>query len=548
MRMTLAHVKSVTLSLILASAAMSHLPEDVRAQSKTDGTIRGTVSSASGEPLYGILVTARGKGKNVKTSVFTQEDGRYEFPPLPLGPYQVSTGTAWQADATLTEAGVTQNFTVTLGPKFINQTSGASWFALMPGTEDEKKRAMAACGACHSTLRLFQYPRYSAAEWAEVGERMVTLDRHGHMRPPATRNEGYSVELRPQDFSSLTHYLANSITKDLIENHVVDALLRPKGEAARAVFTEWDLSASVGRSGVWSTWAAPNGLIWFGYEGKDGYSGVGHLDPATGQAKTWPSTIRKGSFHDIFGDADGNLWITASGANKIVRFNTKALKFTSWDTPKTSTEWPHSCDFDPEHFLWCTIEFGAGAIVKLDPRSGTVTEYPTKTKNGDAYGLVVDHDGDVWFTLKQASKIVKVDRHTGAMTEYALPTKFAGPRRVQVDSRGNLWLTEFYANQIAKLDPRTMAFEEYKVGPIGGPYFVKIDRDDKIWFNMTSGGTVGKFDPETKQFSFIPFPQAGTHVRDPSFDYSSNPFGIVYAVVSLEPSEPMTIGRMYVRK
>ena len=78
--------------LACALSGMTYfLPVRMAAQVKpTSGAeIRGTVRSTEGNPLYGILVKARGEGKNYATSVVTDGSGQYEFPPLPVGEYQL---------------------------------------------------------------------------------------------------------------------------------------------------------------------------------------------------------------------------------------------------------------------------------------------------------------------------------------------------------------------------------------------------------------------------------------------------------------------------
>ena len=57
---------------------------------ETAGPLWGTVTSTSGERLEGVTVSARAPGRNVTTSVFTDSDGEYHFPPLETGrPYKV---------------------------------------------------------------------------------------------------------------------------------------------------------------------------------------------------------------------------------------------------------------------------------------------------------------------------------------------------------------------------------------------------------------------------------------------------------------------------
>src|SRR5215475_12579144 len=48
-----------------------------------DHLLSGTVASAAGEKLGGVTVSAKAHGSTITTSVYTDEQGGYYFPPLP---------------------------------------------------------------------------------------------------------------------------------------------------------------------------------------------------------------------------------------------------------------------------------------------------------------------------------------------------------------------------------------------------------------------------------------------------------------------------------
>ena len=50
-----------------------------------DQLLSGTIASASGERLAGVTVSAKAVGTTITTSVYTDEQGGYYFPPLPPG-------------------------------------------------------------------------------------------------------------------------------------------------------------------------------------------------------------------------------------------------------------------------------------------------------------------------------------------------------------------------------------------------------------------------------------------------------------------------------
>jgi hypothetical protein len=145
----------------LLIAAAYALQTRTAADEKTQAVIHGIVRSSDGTPLYGILVCARSSGKSYSTYVFTDQNGSYDFPVLPLGAYQVSVGTARKESVQLTASGVTQDFgSVQLGRDFMNQTTGPNWLKVIPGNEADKERAARYCASCHTTSRRSLSDRY----------------------------------------------------------------------------------------------------------------------------------------------------------------------------------------------------------------------------------------------------------------------------------------------------------------------------------------------------------------------------------------------------
>src|SRR5262245_41017137 len=71
--------------LAVAVVAAASVPEAARA----DALLAGTITSAAGEKMGGVTVSARAEGSPITTSVFTDETGNYYFPPLPDGKYRV---------------------------------------------------------------------------------------------------------------------------------------------------------------------------------------------------------------------------------------------------------------------------------------------------------------------------------------------------------------------------------------------------------------------------------------------------------------------------
>src|SRR5947199_10020630 len=73
-------------SLLLAGAAILVAVTGAQA---ADQLLSGVISSPSGQKLEGVTVSAKLEDSTITTSVYTDETGRYYFPPMPAGKYRV---------------------------------------------------------------------------------------------------------------------------------------------------------------------------------------------------------------------------------------------------------------------------------------------------------------------------------------------------------------------------------------------------------------------------------------------------------------------------
>ena len=234
------------LACVLLGTAYFLQAQDV----KSSAVIRGSVRTPDVTSLYGIMVKARGEGKNYSTYVFTDEKGNYDFPPLPLGAYRVSVGNARRETVRLSAAGATQDFSVELGPDLLDQTTGANYLKLIPGSEAEKSRIAQDCVSCHSTTRLFTRPPLSPQGWGRIVDTMISSylmsDGRGALtdwwptHPDSPVNDFYKARFSKENMKALTDFLAKNMTPETRDEYAAKAMVRPTGEASRVVFTEWD--------------------------------------------------------------------------------------------------------------------------------------------------------------------------------------------------------------------------------------------------------------------------------------------------------------------
>ena len=538
------------LASVLIGAECVGQTETVAEENNATAVIQGSVRSPDGTALYGILVSAKGAGRIDTTYVFTDEHGRYEFPPLPLREYEMAVGTARMATVQLAASGANQDFDeVQLGPDLVNQANGPGWLNAVPGSEEVKKKVAYACVACHSAGILFTNSPSTPAGWAPIVNLMINDRAHNAdwwpRDPDSPVYEHYLAAYSPENAKEITEFLVENATPETKNLYAARALLRPTGEAARAVYTEWQFRAD--RGGVRDAWTdEETGMIWYIMSNNT----IGKLDPRTGEFQQWEyEWPALGHFHDMWLDARGDPWITASRIDKIVKFDSRSYEFTTWDVPSELGHYPHTGGFDQSGNYWFTLMAGEDAgVAMLDPRTGEFTKFDAPTKWSYSYDVWVDREReDVWFSQLHANKIGKVEIGTGTLTEYSVPTPFALPRRLEMDSRGRMWfVASGYPGQISMLDPETGQFSEYQFGvPNGYPYWPAVDRRDKIWFNSVEGNMLVKFDPDTEEFVRFLLPVPETYSRAAGhIDYSIEPYGVLYP----SANRPGVLGRMQVRE
>ncbi len=100
--------------------------------SASDPILSGSISSAAGERLAGVTVSAKPAGGTITTTVFTDAAGDFYFPPLPSGKYRV-----WAQAVTFKTAKAELDL----------PAAGKQAFVLVEGLRAAAARQRHACGA-----------------------------------------------------------------------------------------------------------------------------------------------------------------------------------------------------------------------------------------------------------------------------------------------------------------------------------------------------------------------------------------------------------------
>jgi len=230
-------------------------------QSGLSGGAKGMVRVASGDSPEGIgvqLVAPNG----VRTTVYTNEAGQYEFPKMQAGaytlriptprefkPYRVDSveinGATKLDDIVLERVSASDGLPPT--PEIETQLSGAELLWNVPGTGEEKALFQKNCSACHSWQQVFRN-RYDEHSWNLIVDRMTHYSgtslvirikgtsSTGGGNNSVSRQDGTSDE----EANTLTKWLAR-IRGPEAKDGPLRVFPRPRGEATRVVITEYQL-------------------------------------------------------------------------------------------------------------------------------------------------------------------------------------------------------------------------------------------------------------------------------------------------------------------
>jgi streptogramin lyase len=520
--------RTLTISL-LAATALSALALPAAA----DELLRGTITSASGEKMGGVTVSAKPAGGTITTTVYTDEGGNYYFPPLPNGKYRVwaqalSFQTA-KGEVDLT-ANRKQDFTLAAMPNAeatFKQLPGNLVLAALPEeTQDDqrmKRIVRSACTGCHTASYPFQH-RFDEAGWNAIIDLMKNANVYGVYvgkdRPPSGLLDHAQKELAA--------YLARARGPGATSMKVkLDP--RPSGESARVVYKEYDVPLD------------PDVNLPPNFVQNDG----------TDWSLGTPSILIPGwGVHDAWLDLTGNVWFTCNLPNKrttIGKIDSKSgeVKLFKVNAPNGMAAQTHGMTRDTNGIIWFNINNGRGGIGRLDPTSEKIDVYLPPTGMSPTGGATtVDHDGKGMIWASAPDGALRFDPKTERFTEYKSVT-FKTPNGTgttygaAADRNGNGYWAEMMLDTIGVGDGATGKVSEIKLSPIKeemdrltadertfyetynqpdfnnpmpwaqGPRRMGTDKNgDVLWVGNSWGANLARIDTRTLATTYVPLPGA----------------------------------------
>ena len=205
---------------------------------------------------------------------------------------------------------------------------------------------------------------------------------------------------------------------------------------------------------------------------------------------------------------------------------------TEYDVVRPTTE-PHDVVLDKDGNVWYS-DFGELFISKFDPKTLKLTEYPTKKFKPDApegnLSLDFDKDGKLWFDTMYQGALGTLDPKSGETKFYPLAAQW-NDNRVQLnfvglrhDVDGKVWTKSVGTQDIFRLDLASNTWEKFHptselpAGHHYGMYQVISDSKNNLWMAEFQEGYLGTIDAKTNAVKWFALPTPHARARRMEID------------------------------
>jgi streptogramin lyase len=532
-------------SMLLATAAVMATTSVALA----DQELSGTITATAGQKLDGVTVSAKKVGSTITTSVYTDKDGNYYFPPMAEGQYKVWAQALGfersdaQVDLTAAKRQDLALKTITDPETRWRQLPGELVWASLPAETAEdvhmKQIIHNNCNGCHTPSFPFQF-RFDANGWSRIIDLMKVIG--GGL--PQDRPANQIIQMNQKGIAA---YLAKVRGPDSVMK--IAERPRPSGEAARAIWTLYDVPRVQGAGEAalpasdadndGTNWAMGtpskaaliihddamdfDGNLWFTSNSSNSLVTVGKVNAKTGEVSYYKVPRADGSgraapTHGIARDGQGNLWFDVNpGRRSLGKIDPKTGRINVYPTPENMQPLGGAVtvDVDGKGMIWASAPFG---VLRFNPQTLEFTEYKSTNPRrsygvGGTYGAAGDRDGNGWWAQMGFDTIGKADGVTGKVTEIVLPENgkirdFLTPDQVAAYGK---------VTDISTGNPYPWA---------QGPRRMGTDKDaDVLWVGDSWGSTLARIDTKTNAVKMIPFPDPAMQPYHIHVDSKHNVWG-----------------------
>jgi len=168
-----------------------------------------------------------------------------------------------------------------------------------------------------------------------------------------------------------------------------------------------------------------------------------------------------------------------------------------------------------------TWEFPLKTLPRLTGKSTKVviTEYDLPERHIQPHDVLLDSQGNVWYSDFGQMFLGKMDAKTGKVTQYPIPVVKPGwplgTLDLEIDKDDNLWVGVMYQSAIAKFDQKTEKFTMWSTpkewdtagGQLGHLAVRGTHVDNKVWIKNSDGTNIYRLDLATNQFENLGAPK-----------------------------------------
>ena len=516
------------------------------------GGPKGAVHSTRGDALEGIMVQLIAPNA-IRTTIYSNQDGQYEFPKLPAGSYTLRIAKPlqflpYQRDAVKID-GATALDDIVLEPRYatdylppapdiLPQLTGSEWLWNLPGTAEEKYTFSRNCGAgCHSYQQILRN-QMDERSWGLMVFRMLHHGGSPLINRSAARGNREQEEI-------IVKWLAKVRGPDT-ELAQLRVYPRPRGAATRVVVTEYELPRVL--ISAHDVSGDSKGNIWYSSH-RTPFMGM--LDPRTGivtehQVPPTPHGVLPGT-HRMQVDAHDIVWASENWAHNFVRFDPVTQTFIKIGLPSAvpmNTPMGGNLTVGPDGTIWHAQD---KAVQKFDSKTGALLgqKVPFTVNLNSPYDNIITDDGNLWAggSAGQAGDTIELmDTRTNKLLELHSPSHDSTPARGGFDTEGNPWFGG-RGGSLLEMDVKARQIREYAPPtPYVTFYEAMPDKKGEVWAGELHGGRMLRFNPQTDRWIEYVLPEPYSHDRRTWIDNSTTPVTVWYVdhqgyIVRVQPLE-----------
>jgi streptogramin lyase/mono/diheme cytochrome c family protein len=508
---------------------------------KLSGGPTGSVKSTGGDPLEGIMVQVIAPN-GVRTTVYSNAAGNYQFPALQTGAYTLRIATplefkpytrgsvpvdgATKFDDIVREKISDARGAIPPTPENESQLTGAELLWNLPGTAKEKDTFHGVCGeGCHSYQQILKN-RYDERSWRVLVERML---HHGG--GPILNAVPVDPKTLEEEDEVVIKWLAKVRGPEAKDGPML-TFPRPAGTSTRVVVTEYEMPRVF--LGIHDVFGDSQGNIWYTSHMTRYF---GKLDPRTGVVSEYVIPMTPGSMpgtHHNIVDGKGMVWMSENWSRKFVRFNPQSGQFS--DVPYEGNVQGNFALSPDSSAIWIA---GPGLAQKVDTETGKiVAKYPFAGRG--SYESLLSGDGNLWAggapVGPYGNTLELLDIRTGQMQNFTSGTHPSAAKRGGFDPFGNAWFTGMNGTFV-EIDAQAGRVREFQpptpYSPYTDFYAGTADKNGEIWAGEIHGRGFLRFNPRTERWTEYMLPEPYAHTREVWVDNATTPVTVWYPDFSL---------------